>query len=91
MAKAPRIIALATAWGPKFGGINSFNTELLRSLAILTEHAYDVICFVPRADDADRADAQRAPVDLRDLGMGLPLLPRPARPRGHLRTIQTRA
>ena len=31
----PTIISLATAWGPKFGGINAFNTELLKSIGML--------------------------------------------------------
>jgi glycosyltransferase involved in cell wall biosynthesis/cold shock CspA family protein len=41
------IVALATAWGPKFGGINAFNTEIVKSLGILPTRNYELICVVP--------------------------------------------
>jgi glycosyltransferase involved in cell wall biosynthesis len=41
------IVTLATAWGPKFGGINSFNTEIVKSLGILPTRDFDLICVVP--------------------------------------------
>jgi len=41
------IVTLATAWGPKFGGINSFNAEIVKSLGILPTRDYELICVVP--------------------------------------------
>jgi hypothetical protein len=41
------IVTLATAWGPKFGGINSFNTEIVKSLGTLPTRHYGLICVVP--------------------------------------------
>ncbi len=51
------LVILATAWGPKFGGINAFNEELTRSLGIKTDRDYGLICVVPRATDAEIAEA----------------------------------
>jgi hypothetical protein len=51
------LVILATAWGPKFGGINAFNEELTRSLGIKADRAYELICVVPRATDAEVAEA----------------------------------
>ena len=47
MSSKSTIVTLATAWGPKFGGINAFNTELVKSLGILPTRNYDLICVVP--------------------------------------------
>jgi len=41
------IVALATAWGPKFGGVNVFNTEIVKSLGILPTRHYELMCIVP--------------------------------------------
>jgi glycosyltransferase involved in cell wall biosynthesis len=41
------LVTLATAWGPKFGGINAFNTEIVKSLGILPTRHYELICVVP--------------------------------------------
>jgi glycosyltransferase involved in cell wall biosynthesis len=41
------IVMLATAWGPKLGGINAFNTEIVKSLGILPTRNYELICVVP--------------------------------------------
>jgi hypothetical protein len=54
------LVILATAWGPKFGGINAFNEELTRSLGIMPDRAYELICVVPRATDAEVAEAARS-------------------------------
>jgi cold shock CspA family protein/glycosyltransferase involved in cell wall biosynthesis len=43
------IVTLATAWGSKFGGINAFNTEIVKSLGILPTRHYGLICIVPGA------------------------------------------
>src|SRR5205823_1761660 len=62
-----RIIVLATAWGPRYGGINSFNYDLCCALPeILAEH--DVVCVALSASDADMNDAAAANVTLVSLG-----------------------
>jgi tetratricopeptide (TPR) repeat protein/glycosyltransferase involved in cell wall biosynthesis len=47
MSTKTTIVTLATAWGTRFGGINAFNTELVKSLGILPGRDYDVLCIVP--------------------------------------------
>jgi glycosyltransferase involved in cell wall biosynthesis len=47
------LVAFATAWGPKFGGINAFNTDLLRALAAAHWQWLRVICFVAACDEVD--------------------------------------
>src|SRR5207253_516745 len=57
------VIVIATAWGSKFGGVNSFSTDLCRALAqTLTEHR--LVCICAKASDADRDDAQQCGVTL---------------------------
>jgi hypothetical protein len=51
------LVILATAWGPKFGGINAFNEELTRSLGIKPDRAYEPICVVPRATEIEVVEA----------------------------------
>ena len=34
MSKTPLVVLFATAWGPKFGGLNAFNVELARALGV---------------------------------------------------------
>ena len=58
------IIALATAWGPKFGGINAFNTELLKSLGILPGRAFRLLCVVEQTNLEECADAKCYGVEL---------------------------
>jgi glycosyltransferase involved in cell wall biosynthesis len=63
------IVALATAWGPRFGGINAFNTELVKSLGILPERGYDLICVVPGGSTPESLeDCHRYGVRLLSLG-----------------------
>ncbi len=54
----PTLIALATAWGPRFGGINAFNTELLKSLGIYQGRGFEVACVLPRVSAEEAKDAQ---------------------------------
>jgi tetratricopeptide (TPR) repeat protein len=51
------LVILATAWVPKFGGINAFNEELTRSLGVKADRAYELICVVPRATEIEVAEA----------------------------------
>ena len=62
----PTLIALATAWGPRFGGINTFNTELLKSLGIYQGRGFEVACVLPRVSAEEAKDAERAGGTLRD-------------------------
>ena len=54
------LIALATAWGPRFGGINAFNCELVKSLGIQTDRDFDVFCIVPHATEDEIETAKRS-------------------------------
>lgn len=47
------LVAFATAWGPKFGGINAFNTDLLQAIAAAHWQWLNVICVVAACDDAE--------------------------------------
>jgi hypothetical protein len=58
------LVTLATAWGPRFGGINAFNVEMTRSLGIHPDRVCDLICVVPQASTADFDDARRHSVTL---------------------------
>lgn len=64
MSNIPVIVAIATAWGPKHGGINAFNIELLRSLGAHPWRVSDPICIVLRANPEDHNDARRHNVKL---------------------------
>ncbi|MFP8777794.1 tetratricopeptide repeat protein [Hydrogenophaga sp. RWCD_12] len=46
-------MAFATAWGPKFGGINAFNMDLLQAIAAAHWQRLRVICVVAACDEAD--------------------------------------
>jgi glycosyltransferase involved in cell wall biosynthesis len=69
------LVALATAWGPRYGGINAFNVEWVRSLGIATRRAYQLVCVVPQATAADQEDAGRHHVTLVGLNHAAPELP----------------
>ena len=69
---APSLVLLATAWGPKHGGINAFNVELARSLAILPERNCNLFCVVPLATEEEIADAHRDRVRLVSLDAATP-------------------
>ncbi|MDR0226463.1 MAG: hypothetical protein LBI66_08580, partial [Burkholderiaceae bacterium] len=69
------LVVLATAWGPRYGGINAFNVEWVRSLGIAPRREYQLICVVPHADAADQEDARRHHVSLVSLGNDAPDLP----------------
>lgn len=38
------LIAFATRWGPEFGGINSFNADLLPAVAAAFDGAIKTVC-----------------------------------------------
>ncbi len=57
-ASCPVVIALATAWGPKFGGINAFNEDFIKSLGIFPGRAFRLLCLVQAISDAEQADVR---------------------------------
>lgn len=61
------LIVVATDWGPQRGGINAFNHDFVKSLGFAFQSRIRVICVVPKATDADVADAARSFVELRRL------------------------
>lgn len=61
------IALLATGWGTKYGGVNSFNIDLARALGALSRGTMRVTCFVPRTNEAEREEAARDQVDLQEL------------------------
>lgn len=59
----PCVVFFATDWGPKFGGINSFNQDLCFAVArVLPSHR--VLCVVPNADAGQVTHAQTHNVEL---------------------------
>jgi len=66
MRNQKALISFATGWGPKHGGINSFNYDFLRGFAA----AYvdiKIICIAKLATDREIEEAARVGVDLRKL------------------------
>jgi hypothetical protein len=53
----PNILLLATAWGPKHGGINAFNMDFAAGLAAYLKPSGSVFCAVL---DASREDCEHA-------------------------------
>ncbi|MBO0496882.1 tetratricopeptide repeat protein [Pseudomonas sp. Marseille-Q1929] len=56
-AGAKTLIAFATRWGTKFGGINSFNMDLIGAFAAACYEQATTICVVLSADEYDRESA----------------------------------
>lgn len=62
-----RIVFFATAWGTRYGGINSFNFDICRALAKLARDKYEIICIVPRAEKGQIQVAKKKGVQLVEL------------------------
>jgi tetratricopeptide (TPR) repeat protein/glycosyltransferase involved in cell wall biosynthesis len=60
----PNFMLLATAWGPKHGGINAFNMDFAHGLATHLKHTGTVFCAVLSASREDREDAQEQGIKL---------------------------
>ncbi len=58
------LIAFATQWGSKLGGINSFNTDLLSAFGVAYHLSANVICIVATATDGEIEDAWNTHVRL---------------------------
>ncbi|HEX8688445.1 MAG TPA: hypothetical protein VF654_18170, partial [Pyrinomonadaceae bacterium] len=61
------LVAFATQWGSKFGGINSFNTDFLTAFGVAYHAGAKVVCVVAGATDEARDEAARANVRLAPL------------------------
>lgn len=55
---------VATAWGPRFGGINAFNEDLCRAVASTASPDVPVICFAFSVTSAEVDEAREAGVRL---------------------------
>ena len=62
------IVFIATSWGTRYGGINSFNYDLCIALAKLKELDLSIICIVNEGTASDIQDAHR---------LGVALIPSP--------------
>jgi tetratricopeptide (TPR) repeat protein len=52
MSNIPTIAVIQTAWGSKFGGVNSFSTQLCRALVeTVVVHRVVCVCFSASAED----------------------------------------
>jgi hypothetical protein len=63
------LVAFATRWGPQFGGINSFNADLLPAIAAAFDKKIKTVCIVLDASTADIDAARSANVSLISLGL----------------------
>lgn len=63
------IISFATRWGPQFGGINSFNQDLLKSFAAAFSQDINTVCVVLQANEAELQDANNSQVTLVSLNL----------------------
>lgn len=63
-----QIIFVADGWGPKFGGINSFNYDLCIAVTRLLDNQHRVACVVPEASYVERENAKKCKVRLIELG-----------------------
>ncbi len=62
------LIAFATRWGAQFGGINSFNQDLLSAFAAASYQQVSTVCVVLDASDEEKESAYSAQVRLVSLG-----------------------
>jgi len=59
-----KIVFIATNWGAKYGGINSFNTDICCALTGLIGNRYKIICIVLNATKKDMESAKQKGVIL---------------------------
>ncbi len=62
--KVKGIVVVTDGWGPKYGGINAFNTGFCKGLSSVITTGYSVVCAVPSADEKDLKDAKDHNVEL---------------------------
>ncbi|CAN7376642.1 tetratricopeptide repeat protein [Acidovorax sp. LjRoot118] len=70
MKNSYAVIAFATTWGAKFGGINAFNTDFLHAIAAAHWHWLRVVCVVADCDENDIQNAKdQYQIELITLGL----------------------
>jgi tetratricopeptide (TPR) repeat protein/glycosyltransferase involved in cell wall biosynthesis len=62
------VVLLTNAWGPKHGGINSFNMDFAKALGVLAAPLTGVFCVVLEATTAEVDDARSCNVRLVPIG-----------------------
>ena len=68
MKQIANIVVIATAWGSRFGGINSFSTDLCCALArVLSKHR--VICVCVSGGESECKEAEASGVTLLTLNL----------------------
>src|SRR5687767_8465890 len=65
------LIAFATQWGSKHGGINSFNADFLTNFGAAYHQGAEIVCIVPQHTPEAVDEAARANVRL----LTLPYVP----------------
>ena len=63
------LVAFGTAWGTKFGGINSFNCDFLKAFSAISYQDVRTICVVLDASEHDIEAASREQIVLISLGI----------------------
>jgi formylglycine-generating enzyme required for sulfatase activity/ADP-ribose pyrophosphatase YjhB (NUDIX family)/predicted transcriptional regulator len=63
------IVFLATHWGTKFGGINSFNIDLCRSVADILPDKFEIVCVVLNTEAEVAEEKKLSKVKLISLGL----------------------
>lgn len=65
-----KLVAFSSRWGAAFGGINSFNADLLKAVALGYDGRIKVSCVVPLASVEEREAARAVGVELIVVGCG---------------------
>lgn len=65
-SKSITVVVLATAWGTKFGGINSFNMDFCKKIRQLLDSVDRVICIVPTNRSIIERDSDVEVIPLRN-------------------------
>lgn len=58
------LVAFATQWGSKHGGINSFNTDFLAAFGLAFQQNVQLFCIVADADEGEIKAAKDTAVTL---------------------------
>src|SRR5690349_8455921 len=66
------VIAFATQWGSKYGGINSFNADFLTNFGAAYHHSTQLVCVVTEHTADTAEEAAKSHVTL----IALPYVPR---------------
>lgn len=74
-----RLVALTGAWGTRHGGINTFNTGLMKALGRVADGKYKIVCPVQEAAPKERNDVwSKHKVELIETGLAMDDMSEPA-------------